>query len=91
MKNGLNPWADAMLSQLLICRLAVSVSLKTCAPQTWGLVGAVPDKEMPRRGPRLNPMEFHGRRSPNSMSHSDSASAADAPGARRSNRAHVPR
>ncbi|MCB2006252.1 MAG: hypothetical protein R3E92_00140 [Burkholderiaceae bacterium] len=68
MKSALRPWADVMISQMLICRLAVHTTIKTCAPQHWVNVGAVTDASLPRHEPRLNPLEFHGRRRPDSVS-----------------------
>lgn len=82
MNNGLNPWADAMLGQLLTCRLVFGVALKTCDPQNWVNVDAVPDACLPRREPRLNPLEFHGRRRSSAVPQRDDA--ANQPSARRS-------
>ncbi len=63
MYKRLNPWANTMLSQVLIGRLVVDATIKTCNPQNWVNVDALPDAHMPRSEPRLNPLEFHGRRS----------------------------
>ena len=84
MKNALRRWADVMISQMLICRLAVHTTIKTCAPQNWVNVGAVPDPRLPRHEPRLNPLEFHGRRHPSAVQ--QQASEATESGTHCSNR-----
>lgn len=84
MYNRLNPWADAVLGQMLICQLAYDIALKTCDPQNWVNVDAIPDACLPRRDRTLNPFEFHGRRHPGSAQHS--ANTADQSRIRRSNR-----
>ncbi len=76
MYKRLNPWANTMLSQVLIGRLVVDATIKTCNPQNRVNVDALPDAQMPRSEPRLNPLEFHGRRN-----------SGIAP--QRSNKAHV--
>ena len=61
MKNtfkGLNPWADVMLSHFLIAKLVCDVSLKVC-----GAPLKTVDVHLPCNEPRLNPLEFHGKRS----------------------------
>jgi hypothetical protein len=75
MKNDLNPWADAMLAQLWICQLANHIALKTCDPQNW-----MTDAYLLPREPRLNPLEFHGRRRSISL-----PQGAEANGRRQSN------
>lgn len=84
MNNGLNPWADAMLGQLLICQWANEIALKTCDPQNCVRVDAVPDTCYPLYEPRLNPLEFHGRR--HSSAAPQEAGAPDKSSVRRLNR-----
>lgn len=57
--KGLNPWADVMLSHLLIMQLACDVSLKASVAPLRSI-----DADLPCHEPRLNPLEFHGKRSP---------------------------
>ena len=63
MYKGLNPWANTMLSQVLIGRLVVDATIKACNPQDWVNVDSLPSAPMPRGEPRFNPFDFHGRRS----------------------------
>ena len=86
MNNGLNPWTDTMLSQLLICRLVVDAALKTCDPQIWVNVDAIADATLPRHEPRLDPFEFHGRRRSSVVS--QRANTANGSGTRRSKRVY---
>ena len=84
MNNGLNPWTDTMLSQLLICRLVVDAALKTCDPQIWVNVDAIADATLPRNEPGIDPFELHGRRRTSVMP--QGANATIGSGTRRSKR-----
>lgn len=86
MNHSLNPWADVMLGQLLMCRWAVDVGVKTCNPQNWVDLDAVSDAAYRPSEPRLNPLEFHGQR--RSLAVQRRANAAGKPRVRSSNRNH---
>lgn len=62
MYNRSNPWADMIFGQVLMCRLVVDAAIKAFVPQYWVKVDAGPDAFLPRCEPRLDPLEFHGRR-----------------------------
>ncbi|QCB45527.1 hypothetical protein E5678_05515 [Hydrogenophaga sp. PAMC20947] len=57
-----------MLSHFLIGKLAYDISLKACVSPL-----KVADVELPCNEPRLNPLEFHGRRSENAVARKNAA------------------
>ena len=61
MYKGLSPWANTMLSHVLIGRLVVDFTIKACNLQDWMNVDSLPSAHMPRAEPRFNPFDFHGR------------------------------
>lgn len=67
MYKRMNPWAGTMLGQPPFCEWSIGFALKRCDPQRWVIPGAADGAPQPRRQPRLNPLEFHGRRRPSAM------------------------
>ena len=61
--KGLNPWADVMLSHLLMGKLSYDVAVNVC-----GVPLRMVDAQLQCYEPRLNPLEFHGRRDSRSIS-----------------------
>ena len=59
-----DPLADAMLGQTLIGVQAGRWLFRCFDPLTFVNLDGVEEACAPRREPRLNPLEFHGRRQP---------------------------
>lgn len=59
-----NPWFDAMLEQMWVYRQVTDVVAKTVGPDLQHDPQALTDRCLHPSEPRLNPLEFHGKRRP---------------------------
>ncbi len=57
-----NPWFDAMLEQMWVYRQVTDVVAKTVRPDLQNDSHALTDRRLHPSEPRLNPLEFHGKR-----------------------------
>lgn len=65
--NFSNPWFDAMLEQMWIVRHATETAAKCIDPELISDPQALTDYCLEPTEQRLNPLEFHGRRRPQSI------------------------
>ncbi len=59
-----NPWAELMLEQMWLCQQAADVASKCMDAQLLVDSQALSDYCLRPSEPRLNPLEFHGKRRP---------------------------